>query len=942
MDLLRKEKIIPSLLTKNLYCAVAHKSGVSSEDVVQDFNNDIIHMKVVDQSGFAIRNRKWEHGEIYDNYDVYGETNPTYGGFTSPIYAKMYVINKYGQLYLCVDNNHNRESLFEPFGTHNEYIKTPDGYTWYYMLNVSQMEKNDEYVFVVDFPMGDFEYGLVSSVKIIDPGFNIENLNFTILGDGEELEIEPIISGNQLIRIDVANPGKMYSSINIVWSGLADIFPITKVIVQPHGGFRYNLKSILHPSHLFFKTVFDSRSLNYDLEYDRVGLLTPTNTEMYIDYTTKATLKKLSESSIKLKVGMDLTSEKDSSNHIRLLSYDEKTGEISCIIYGDIKENDVLSGLYTIHNIETRKFSQQHNDEYVYIEKKEVFKSFEYQRTVVWFVLQMVSNPSEIFDRATLPVDWQQEDLIERNEAGAWSYLSFRHGVNTIQRQMYGSTSNWIHLTIPWELKPIDETCTDPILTNLHIVPIRDDYGNCVPNDTSIFRYVRELKSSGYKVSVSPVLYSNFSDNVIGSNRLIAKPEDIREFFYKDDGYKAFIDHYVQLLKNLEPDAFFIGNNLHRLTTIRDGDNFPFVSMLRETASLTKATIPKTKISYSAGFWEYSGIQYEDGIFYPLDQLWSSQFIDFIGIDFSVDIRTENIQSYNSFKEWFFGFEYSKFRDQYGNVLFKKDDAPINNNKNFMSFWGNYHYDKNGVTGWVPRMKPIWLTDVYTSLVFDESTKTNKISVHSKFMKHFARFVSEYLNAIYSRQFMIEKIFSHDAHGSMLFRTPLWNFFRRQKYEETKNKICNSLYPNLKYPQHFDRYIMDCRILGNCCPMYNSVWQHNNQIPYGETCPMTHEEIRDLLCISCEDDEYGIMRCSKNVRFTRCCNSKSTLKLVTASKYFSMTSYDGVIEYYDGVATTRDEVPSKFKERFNPITTKYHYRYDGRFLADNTINYGEL
>ena len=119
--------------------------------------------------------------------------------------------------------------------------------------------------------------------------------------------------------------------------------------------------------------------------------------------------------------------------------------------------------------------------------------------------------------------------------------------------------------------------------------------------------------------------------------------------------------------------------------------------------------------------------------------------------------------------------------------------------------------------------------------------------------------------------------------------------------------------------------------------------KYNNQIPYGATCPYSYNIIKKLLCIGCYRDEDNILRCSPKMKIQQCCNANDKSLICSASRYFNVTSSNGVIEYSSICLDEESaELPDRFKERYSKITPKYYYFYDGTFKPDNTINFGEL
>ena len=118
-------------------------------------------------------------------------------------------------------------------------------------------------------------------------------------------------------------------------------------------------------------------------------------------------------------------------------------------------------------------------------------------------------------------------------------------------------------------------------------------------------------------------------ENTPSYKTLTGSADEITDFFTKENGYNEFILHYAELLKDYV-SAFIIGNELSNLTSIQDKNgNFPAVDNLVDLARQVKEIVGNNvKVGYSAGYKEYHSSNY----WYNLDKLWSSEYIDFIGI----------------------------------------------------------------------------------------------------------------------------------------------------------------------------------------------------------------------------------------------------------------------------------------------------------------------
>lgn len=234
-----------------------------------------------------------------------------------------------------------------------------------------------------------------------------------------------------------------------------------------------------------------------------------------------------------------------------------------------------------------------------------------------------------------------------------------------------------------------------------------DSYGNPnyvgTVNDTSIVRYLVELKKRNIKIMFNPMIFLDIENKPwrghISGNRI-----GIREFFKK---YRKFILHYANLTKDYI-DSFLIGSELKGLTGFREDNKHPAVEELIILAAEVKKIVGDSiKISYCADWSEY---HHKDG-YYNLDSLWADKNIDFIGIDAYFPL-TASIISDISIEEIKKGFESGEGFDFYFEHNKKKTlDSPWAW-KNIRYWWENEHYNSDGTkTSWIPRSKKIYFTE---------------------------------------------------------------------------------------------------------------------------------------------------------------------------------------------------------------------------------------
>ena len=237
-------------------------------------------------------------------------------------------------------------------------------------------------------------------------------------------------------------------------------------------------------------------------------------------------------------------------------------------------------------------------------------------------------------------------------------------------------------------------------------------YGG-TPSDLSILRYVDYMKSKGKKVCFYPMLMMDV-ENKPWRGHLTGSADDVINFFDKKNGYKNYILHYANLLKNSGIDAFIIGSEMVGLTRLKNlQSEYPAVQKLIELAGEVKQILGgNVVVTYAADWSEY---HHTDSGFYNMDDLWASENIDVIGIDayFPLTNSDNSIYNYDEIKHgWTSGEGYDFY---YLDSLNRKNPQPLGADwawKNVNHFWSNEHWNSDGKkTKWVPKMKKIWFTE---------------------------------------------------------------------------------------------------------------------------------------------------------------------------------------------------------------------------------------
>lgn len=289
---------------------------------------------------------------------------------------------------------------------------------------------------------------------------------------------------------------------------------------------------------------------------------------------------------------------------------------------------------------------------------------------------------------------------------------------------------------------------------NAHLISQIDGkpaYGGTPPDDV-VVGAIADLKARGWNVTFYPFVMMDVPGRYGWRGEIAPKALEgtadcdaqIAAFFGEDgsaERYRAFILHYAQLCARVGVDAFLLGSELRGVTRALGAQGYGAAGALKRLARDVRAILgPDTKIGYSADWSEYGARGLEEGrrLHFPLDPVWASPDIDFIGID-----------AYFPMADWREGakhldqssgasiYDRAYLRDQLGAGecfdYYYVDEAArtaqqrtaitdglgkpwVWRAKDLINFWTQPHYERadgieTGRTEWVPCAKPIWLME---------------------------------------------------------------------------------------------------------------------------------------------------------------------------------------------------------------------------------------
>ncbi|MEQ9315140.1 MAG: glycoside hydrolase TIM-barrel-like domain-containing protein, partial [Henriciella sp.] len=253
---------------------------------------------------------------------------------------------------------------------------------------------------------------------------------------------------------------------------------------------------------------------------------------------------------------------------------------------------------------------------------------------------QLASDLPEV-SHVALTVAWFGDDL----RAGT---CKVRPGVETRER-----------VTVPYGWEVAGETRGEAYLVSQ--TDGAANYGG-TPADEAVTEGIAALKAEGVAVTMSPFLLMDVSPGnalpdpyggaeqaafpwrgriTVSADGTAAARSEIEAFLGTDHdfGFRHFILHHARLAVEAGGvDAFLIGSEMVGLTRVLDETGaFPFVEGLVQLAADVSAILgPGTEVSYAADWTEYGAYVPGDesgDVLFPLDALWASPDVDFVGVD---------------------------------------------------------------------------------------------------------------------------------------------------------------------------------------------------------------------------------------------------------------------------------------------------------------------
>ena len=204
--------------------------------------DEMVSLKRIGPSDIAhvVRRINWEKFTAYAAYD----------NLDPDLFSKsFYVINSEFNVYKCIHNNNEQQSLIEPTGISLDIVTLSDGYRWKYMYSIGIGDRlkfltnkwmpvlSDNNVIASAIP------GAIENIKILNSGFGYDlSSSIVIDGDGSSVLVVPKIDLGVLYDIVYFNTGinYRYATARLVDNTGSGRYANIQPVISPQNGHGYD------------------------------------------------------------------------------------------------------------------------------------------------------------------------------------------------------------------------------------------------------------------------------------------------------------------------------------------------------------------------------------------------------------------------------------------------------------------------------------------------------------------------------------------------------------------------------------------------------------------------------------------------------------------------------------------------------------------------------
>lgn len=325
----------------------------------------------------VIKRKNWTANTIYDYYK--DNENMLQADENGNLVYNFYVKNRYDQVFKCLWNSNDSNSLYEPFfepGAYstNNIFKGADGYKWKYMYTIDSSLKvkfmDDEWM-PVPIGVGYVPNPLINPDKIpVAPGIgNVDVVNvlnsgsgydvandvitLTIVGDGNGATVSPLIENGEIVDVLVSNTGSNYSYANTIVTSQSGSNASFITPVSPIGGHGLDPISELGCKNVMLTCEFngsENEKIPTDITYHQVGIIVnPVEISSSPENANGSIYKTTTDIIVAEGFGNFISNEKiyqnDSNFTAEVISFDSSNNIIKTInTYGTLKLNSSIFG----------------------------------------------------------------------------------------------------------------------------------------------------------------------------------------------------------------------------------------------------------------------------------------------------------------------------------------------------------------------------------------------------------------------------------------------------------------------------------------------------------------------------------------------------------------------------------------------------------------------
>jgi len=188
----------------------------------------------------VVKRINWEKSATYAAYD----------NLDPDLFSKsFYVINSEFNVYKCIHNNNEQQSLIEPTGKNLDIVTLSDGYRWKYMYSIGIGDRlkflTNKWMPVLsnDLVIASANPGGIENIKILSAGFGYDSTStIVIAGDGSSASASPKIDLGVLYDIVYFNTGinYRYATARLVDSTGNGRYANIQPVISPQNGHGYD------------------------------------------------------------------------------------------------------------------------------------------------------------------------------------------------------------------------------------------------------------------------------------------------------------------------------------------------------------------------------------------------------------------------------------------------------------------------------------------------------------------------------------------------------------------------------------------------------------------------------------------------------------------------------------------------------------------------------